>query len=102
MKEIFRVLKPGGFCFMYVPFIYYYHPMEDYYKDFYRFTKDGVKYLTREFKSTEIQNIRGSLSTLANMIPFFSKRTFVFDFLDKIFRKTITNQTSGYDVFCVK
>ena len=102
MKEVYRVLRPGGFCFIYVPFLYYYHPMKGYYQDFYRFTYDGVKYLTRDFKAVEMENVRGASATAMNLLPFFSKRTAIFDILDKIFHKQNSRQTSGYNVFCVK
>jgi len=102
VKELYRVLKPGGFCFIYVPFLFYYHPMKDYYKDFYRFTYDGVKYMTRDFSQVEIQNVRGSFSTVMNLLPVFSKKTSVFDWLDKILNKVSSKQTSGYYLFCVK
>lgn len=102
MKEIYRVLKPGGFCFIYVPFLYYYHPMKGYYQDFYRFTYDGVKYLAKDFKQVEIQNVRGALSSLANLLPFFSKKDYLLDWLDRLFHKTASRQTSGYNIFCVK
>lgn len=102
MKEIYRVLKPGGYCFLYVPFLYYYHPMKGYYKDFYRFTYDGVEYITRDFSSVEIQNVRGAVSTAMNLFPFLSKKTGVFDFIDRLVHKDASKQTSGYNVFCVK
>lgn len=102
VQEIWRVLKPGGYCFLYVPFLYYYHPMSGYYKDFYRFTCDGLKYLLKDFRSVELWNVRGAIATVANLLPFFSKRTGVFDKLDRIFNKQNSNQTSGYNVFCVK
>lgn len=102
VKEIYRVLKPGGFCFIYVPFLYYYHPMKGYYDDFYRFTYDGVKYLVRDFKQVEIQNVRGALSTVVNLLPIFSKKTVLFDWIDRIVRRTASKQTSGYYIFCVK
>ena len=102
VKEMYRVLKPGGFCFIYVPFLYYYHPMPGYYDDFYRFTYDGVKYLARDFKQVEIQNVRGALSTTANLLPFFSKKTGLFDWADRLFGRTLSKQTSGYYIFCVK
>ena len=102
MKEIHRVLKPGGYCFIYVPFLFYYHPMKGYYKDFYRFTYDGVKYLTRNFKNTEIQNVRGALATVFNLLPIFSKKTKIFNWFDKILKKQSSRQTSGYNIFCVK
>ena len=102
MKEIYRVLKPGGCCFIHVPFLYYYHPMLGYYQDFYRFTYDGVKYLTRDFKEVEIRNVRGALATVFNLIPMFSKKTRFFSWLDKILHKESSNQTSGYNIFCIK
>jgi len=39
-KELFRVLKPGGYCYVYVPFLYYYHAEKGYYKDYWRFSKE--------------------------------------------------------------
>lgn len=102
MKEIYRVLKLGGYCFIYVPFLYYYHPLPGYYKDFYRFTFDGLQYLTKDFSKVEIQNVRGALSTVFNLIPWFSKKTGWLDWLDKVLKKQNSKQTSGYNVFCVK
>lgn len=102
VQEIYRVLKPGGFCFIYVPFLYYYHPMKDYYNDYYRFTYYGVKYLTRQFSQVEIQNVRGALSSVANLLPIFSKRAGCFNWLDRVLGKVGSKQTSGYNIFCVK
>jgi len=102
VAEMYRVLKPGGYCYIYVPFLFYYHPMPGYYGDFYRFTVDGLRYMTRSFQEVEIQNVRGALATVANLLPFFSKRTGMFDILDRLFSKDRSNQTSGYSVFCVK
>lgn len=102
VSEIYRVLKPGGYCYFYTPFLYYYHPCKGYYQDFYRFTYDGVKYLTRNFSQVEICNVRGAISTLANLFPLFSKKTRFFDLLDKMLGKDKTKQTSGYNIFCIK
>lgn len=102
IKEAFRVLKPGGYCYIEVPFLFYYHPMKGYYKDYFRFTRDGLEYLTRDFSSVEIQNVRGALSTVMNLIPFFSRRTRFFDVLDALFGKQGSEQTSYHRVFCVK
>lgn len=102
IKEIYRVLKPGGYCFIYVPFLYYYHPMKGYYQDFYRFTFDGIKYITRQFSQVEIQNVRGALATVVNLFPIFSKHSNWFDWLDIVFKKIFSRQTSGYYVFCIK
>lgn len=102
VREIYRVLKPGGYCYIYVPFLYYYHPLPGYYGDFYRFTADGVRYMTRDFSTVEMQNVRGALATVANLVPWFSKNTALFEKIDTLFYKEESKQTSGYNVFCVK
>jgi len=102
VKEMFRVLKPGGYLYIYVPFLYYYHPMPGYYGDFYRFTLDGLKYMTRDFSHVELQNVRGAFETVMNLLPFFSKRSGIFNFVDRLFHKEGSKQTSGYNVFCIK
>lgn len=101
-KEMYRVLKPCGHLFIRVPFILYYHPEKGYYEDYYRFTKEGLRYLLKDFKNIEIVNIGGALGTIANLIPFFTKKTGFFDTLDKIFNKHLSEQTSGYYAFCIK
>lgn len=102
MSEIHRVLKIGGYAYIYVPFLYYYHPLANYYQDFYRFTYDGVRHLTKNFHKVEIQNVRGALATIFNLLPFFSKRTAFLDRFDKLLGKQASKQTSGYNIFCVK
>lgn len=102
VREVYRVLKPGGYCYIYVPFLFYYHPLPGYYQDFYRFTEDGVRYLTRDFSQVEVQNVRGAVATAMNLFPFFSKRTGLFDAIDRLVGKDASRQTSGFNVFCVK
>jgi SAM-dependent methyltransferase len=102
VREMYRVLKPGGYCYIHVPFLFYYHPMKGYYGDFYRFTYDGLEYMTKDFKEVKIQNVRGAIATVFNLLPFFSKRTRFFEWLDRIFNKEASRQTGEYQVFCVK
>lgn len=102
VREIHRVLRPGGQCLIYAPFLFYYHPMDGYYQDYYRFTRDGWEYMTRDFSEVELKNIRGAFATVMNLFPFFSKKTRIFDYLDKLTSKEFSNQCSGYDVFCIK
>jgi len=102
MKEIHRVLKPGGYLYVDVPFIFYYHPMKGYYKDYYRFTKDGLEYMARDFTTIEIQNVRGALSTVMNMLPFFSRRTKIFEIIDRVINKENSEQTGAHRMFCIK
>ena len=57
-KELYRTLKPGGYCLVQAPFLYYYHPEKGYYADYWRFTPDTFRMLFKEFSSMEMHNIR--------------------------------------------
>jgi SAM-dependent methyltransferase len=51
VKEMRRVLKPGGVLILSTRFIFPYHPGP---ADYYRFTPDSLSYLLKEFKKVEI------------------------------------------------
>ncbi|HUQ30359.1 MAG TPA: methyltransferase domain-containing protein [Candidatus Paceibacterota bacterium] len=101
-REMHRVLKKGGYCLVKIPFIFYYHPEKGYYQDFYRFTRDGLAYLMRDFSSIEMVGERGALATAMNLIPVFTKRTRFFEWIDRLFGKDASEQTSGFLCFAVK
>lgn len=103
-EEIYRVLKPGGYAFVYTPFLFYYHAESGYYKDYWRFTKDSLDLLFKKFSKVEIQNVRGALETWLYISPFGRIKflSVIFRFLDKIFQKASSKQTSGYNIFLVK
>ena len=101
VEEVYRVLKPTGYAFFYAPFLFYYHPMPGYYKDFYRFTYDGWEYLTRQFSSREISPVYGPIATTLNLVPFMSKRVNWLRPVDRWLRPS-SRQVSGYNVFCIK
>jgi len=100
-KEIYRVLKKGGKCFVYVPFLYPYHAHQGVYKDYYRYTEDGIKYLFRKFNSIEICPVRGNLETVLNLTPLRRLKILipVIRFFDRFFSG---KQTSGYNIFLIK
>src|SRR3989344_5228665 len=104
VREMYRVLKPGGFCFIYVPFLYYYHAHEGYYKDYFRYTKDGLEYLTRDFSNSEMAGVRAPVETLIRLSPQ-GRWKFICSFgyyLDSLSGKLKSNQVSGYNVFLIK
>lgn len=104
MAEMYRVLKPGGYLFIYVPFLYYYHAEKGYYGDFWRFTKDSLQYLARDFSSCELESVRGPVETLVRLSPFGRWNVFctLGFFVDTLTGKLGSNQVSGYNVFLIK
>ncbi len=102
--EMYRVLKPGGYCLVTIPFLYYYHAEKGYYKDYWRFTKDTLDLLFKNFSQMEKINIRGAIATWFKISPL-GKYDFLINlamFFDKIFKKNQSSQTSGYCIFLVK
>ena len=103
-REILRTLKPGGYTFIYVPFLYYYHAEKGYYKDYWRFTEDSLRMMFKDFSRFEICAVRGALGTWIRLSPLgrFKFIEDLFYILDKIFGKINSKQVSGYNIFLVK
>ncbi|MCP6719473.1 MAG: class I SAM-dependent methyltransferase [Patescibacteria group bacterium] len=107
VSEIYRVLKKGGKCFVYAPFLYAYHG-DDSNKDYYRYTRDGVEYLLQDFGTIEICPIRGYFETLANFLPYQNKfpiniLAILARFLDGVSENYQNKmQVSGFNIFLVK
>jgi SAM-dependent methyltransferase len=104
IEELYRILKPGGYCFVYVPFIYNYHSAGSLYRDYWRFSADAIEMLFKKFSHIEKQNVRGAFSTWLYISPLGKIALFarITDFLDRLFHKTKSFQTSGYNVFLIK
>jgi SAM-dependent methyltransferase len=103
-QEIYRVLKPGGYVLIYVPFLYYYHAEKGYYGDFWRFTEDSLAYLSKPFSKVEIAPVRGALETWIHLSPLgrFKALNPIWRLLDKLTGKSKSKQVSGYNLFLVK
>ncbi len=106
VDNIHSILKVDGYCLAYVPFLYRYHGRKDlYYQDYFRFTKDGVAFLFRDFSSVTIYPMRGRVSTMLNLFGFWKykvekrvKRASYW--VDKICgNKNEIKQVSGYYVW---
>jgi SAM-dependent methyltransferase len=103
-REIYRVLKPGGYALVYVPFLYYYHAEPGYYGDYSRFSKDALELLFKDFKRREYRSVRGAVETLVRLSPFGRWR-FPQDvgyLVDRMTGKIHSKQTSGYHIFLEK
>jgi len=104
ISEAARVLKKDGYCFVYVPFLYYYHAEKGYYGDYWRYTEDSLRYLFKPFRTIEIHNVRGAFETLVRLSPLgrWSVCADLAYLIDYISGKRASKQTSGYFVFLQK
>ena len=103
-QEMLRVLKPGGYSFVYVPFPYYYHAEVGYYADYWRFTQDSLKLIFRDYSTIEICPVRGAFGTWIRLSPLGRYRLIenVAAWIDRITGKINSKQVSGFNVFLIK
>ena len=107
------MLKPGGYCLAYVPFLYRYHaPTDLKYQDFFRYSRDGVAYLFRNFSEVTVYPYRGSYSTIFNLLGFWKdqvERRFgqginrrIDQLGNLVHKRSNVLQASGYYIWAVK
>lgn len=103
-EELHRTLKPGGKLLIYVPFLYYYHAHKGYYKDYWRYTYDGIEELAKPFSKVEIMHVRERFETLCRLTPLGRYKLFIklARFLDGLFPKENGRQVSGYYAYLIK
>lgn len=83
VSEIYRILYKGGLAFISLPFLYPYHASKAQ-KDFWRFTKDGLEYIFRDFSEMKLQPCGGYINTSLNFMTGFKIRNkFFMKFLEK-------------------
>jgi len=69
IQNIKKMLTHNGIIFGYVPFLYHYHAPQDlYFQDYYRYSKDGLAYLLKDFKDVKIYPVRGRLSSAMHIL----------------------------------
>lgn len=103
-SEMYRVLKPGGKLFVSVPFLYYYHAEKGYYGDYWRFTEDSLKMMTKHFSKVQIMPVRGAIETWFRISPL-GRYKLLQNFgymLDILTGKINTKQVSSYCVYAEK
>lgn len=76
MKEIHRILRPGGILYVSVPFMF---PFNNDPYDFYRFSSDGVKVLCEDFECIENGFNRGPASCMCHLLVHFCAITLSFN-----------------------
>ena len=64
-----KMLKNNGTIYGYVPYLYYYHAPNDLsFQDYFRFSKDALAYLFKDFRYVEIYPVRGRVSSSFNIM----------------------------------
>jgi SAM-dependent methyltransferase len=109
IQNIKKMLTHNGIIFGYVPFLYHYHAPQDlYFQDYYRYSKDGLAYLLKDFKDVKIYPVRGRLSSAMHILfgsiwkKTFEKLKFNL-FLDSFFSKNKNSmQAGGYNFIAIK
>ncbi|MHA1270838.1 MAG: class I SAM-dependent methyltransferase [Candidatus Helarchaeota archaeon] len=110
VKNIYNILKKNGYIFGFVPFLWRYHAPDDLkYQDFYRFSKDGIAFLFRDFNSITLYPFRGKYSTILNLHQswkYYIEKIFgqkINYIIDKLFgNRNELKQVSGYVIWAIK
>ena len=73
VKEMYRVLKPGGHTILTAPLFWHLHEEP---RDFYRYTKHGLKYLFENagFEVLEVKPLSGFIVTFGQELVYFLQR----------------------------
>ena len=108
ISNLKKMLKDNGIIYGYVPYLYYYHAPNDLkFQDYFRFSKDALAYLFKDFNDVELFPVRGRISTPLNILfagrwKKYAEKTNVNIFLDKFSsNEKNTKQCSGFN-FIVK
>ena len=103
------MLKQNGVLYGYVPYLYHYHAPSDLkFQDYFRFSKDALIYLFKDFSDLKLFPIRGRISSPLNILfagrwkKYIEKTKFNM-FLDKFFSddKNV-KQCSGFNFVAKK
>ena len=61
------MLKKNGVIYGYVPYLFYYHAPSDLrFQDYFRFSKDALAYLFKDFSEVKLYPVRGRISSSLN------------------------------------
>lgn len=90
-----RVLRPGGLLLFYVPFLYPDHSAPGR-PDYYRYTRDGIEHLFREFGRLELCPVRGNAETVLNLVPGLRKIPVLTALTRLLDRRLSGRQASGF------
>ena len=90
VSNLKKMLKDGGKIYGMVPYLYHYHAPKDLkFQDYFRFSKDALAYLFKDFVNVELFPIRGRVSSSFHMMfagrwKNYMEKTNINIFLDKL------------------
>ena len=103
-----KLLKENGVIYGMVPYLYHYHAPQDLkFQDYFRFSKDALAYLFKDFSYVELYPVRGRISSSLHMMfagrwKNYMEKTNINIFLDKLSsNEKNKKQCSGFN-FIVK
>ena len=103
-----KMLKNNGKIYGYVPYLFYYHAPKDLkFQDYFRFSKDALAYLSKDFNEVELYLVRGRISSSFNIMfagrwKNYMEKTNINILLDKLSNNEKNQkQCSGFN-FIVK
>ncbi len=68
IAQIHRLLAPDGYLLLHLPFLYRYHAPSDLkFADCYRFSRDGIAWMLRDFSEVRLYSVRGPYSSIFNL-----------------------------------
>ena len=69
IQNLKNMLKKNGELYGFVPYLYHYHaPKNLQFQDYFRFSKDALSYLFKDFQKVELYPVRGKISTPLNLM----------------------------------
>jgi ubiquinone/menaquinone biosynthesis C-methylase UbiE len=108
VKEMHRVLKPGGLLFIQVPSTYPYHARTGFggYPDYWRFFEGTLRHMCQDFSDVKVQRHGGWFLAMSFFMPLQSKLRWALDPLsnifDHLFRTDKKSTTAFYSVLATK
>ena len=97
IAEMFRVLKPGGYAQLMVPFVF---PLHAYPADYQRYSASGILELTRAFEKVELSVLTGPTSAM--LVLFREYLSLVVPGGNSRFLRLVLNGISGWLTFPFK
>ena len=109
VSNLKKMLKEGGKIYGMVPYLYHYHAPKDLkFQDYFRFSRDALAYLFKDFNNVELYPIRGRISSSLHMLfagkwKNYMEKTNINIYLDKLSsnEKNI-KQCSGFNFILKK